>query len=285
MRKLSQYDVAKLVGCNQSYICHIETGRRPVSLEMAKKLEIALQAKGGSYRKAEFRRGRPPCSEATKVALRHLTRAQGASPRRLLNLGTPCHPRPDRQYGLDNPFWPIANFLGEKAQSEVVQLEKLRPKQNHFWRQMNSLTYQSWTEKRFQVRVGLTGADLVGLSARRLGAVLPAACGRTGRDASQQAYPSFILQHEDLSIAIIPQRCVGTGQTYRWADNLVVAARNGRKVTGVIETDGAEFHSNAAKEKRRDEELGVPVLHIDAADVGNPDLMERIFTWLRGLFP
>ncbi|CAN0443336.1 unnamed protein product, partial [Phaeothamnion confervicola] len=45
LRKLSQRDVASLVGCNQSYICHIETGRRPVSLAMAKKLEVVLGAK------------------------------------------------------------------------------------------------------------------------------------------------------------------------------------------------------------------------------------------------
>lgn len=167
----------------------------------------------------------------------------------------------------------------------MLESENLRKNHNHFWRQLNSITYQSWTEKRFQVRVGLTGAELLGLSSRRIGAVLPTACGMTGRDATKKAYPTFVLQHEDLSIAIIPQRCVGTSQTYRWADSLVVAARNGHRVTGIIETDGAEFHADKNKERRRDEELGVPVLHIDAGEVGDANLMERVFAWLRTLLP
>lgn len=283
--KISQHKLARLVGCNQSYLCHIETGRRPVSLSMAKKLEVVLRAKNGSYRRTEFRRGRPPCSDPTRAALRAISEAHGVKPRSLLSHGVPRYPRPDRRFSLENPLWPIAPSLGAQSQIEVKSLEKMRFAENHFWRQFNSLSYQSWTEKRFQVTVGLTGAELLGVSSRRLGPLLPTANGKTGLDASRQAYPTFVLQQGDLSIAIIPQRCVGTSATYRWADSLVVAARGGRKVTAIIETDGADYHKDRMRDERRDNELDVPVLHIDAGEVGQPGLMERVFAWLRGLLP
>lgn len=283
LRKLFRRDLANLIGCSQAYICQVETGRRTVSLAVAKKLEVALGAKSGAYRKAEFRRGRPPCSPETRSALRAISAARVATPRPLLHHGVPRHPRPDFQSTIGNPLWPIANFLGEESQQEVTRLEKLRPRDEHFWRKINGIGYQSWTEKRFQVRVGLAGAALVGVRPGRLGAVLPTACGQTGLDASRKAYPTFVFQDGDLSVAILPQRCVGTAVTYRWADSLVVAAIHGRKVTAVVETDGAAYHTDRAKDRRRDEELDVPVLRIDAGQVGEPGLIARMVTWLRTL--
>jgi len=42
-----------------------------------------------------------------------------------------------------------------------------------------------------------------------------------------------------MAVAMFPQRCVGTAHGYRWPDILVVAARGGRRVTAVVELDGA----------------------------------------------
>ena len=57
--RLSQRQVARLVGCSQSYLAQVETGRRPISRRMAERLESAFKVKAGTYTRAEFRRGRP----------------------------------------------------------------------------------------------------------------------------------------------------------------------------------------------------------------------------------
>ena len=120
--KLSQRDLAKLIECSQSYICQIETGRRTVSLAVARRLEVALRAQAGAYRKATFRRGRPPGSPEARGVLRAIATALGAAPRSLLNHGTPRYPKPDRHFTIENPLWPIANSLGAESQREVVRL-------------------------------------------------------------------------------------------------------------------------------------------------------------------
>jgi len=148
---------------------------------------------------------------------------------------------------------------------------------------LNGIPYHSWTEKLFQVIVGLTGAELMGVSPGLLGCELPSANGSTGRDSRKRAYPAFVMQHGDMAVAMFPQRCVGTAHGYRWPDTLVVAAQGGRRVTGVVELDGDPFHGNRDAEKRRDQELGGNVLHVDASEVGKPGLMARIFSWLGSL--
>ena len=57
--RLSQRQVARLVGCSQSYLAQVETGRRPISRRVAERLESAFKVKAGTYTRAEFRRGRP----------------------------------------------------------------------------------------------------------------------------------------------------------------------------------------------------------------------------------
>ena len=281
--KLSQRRVAAALGCSQPYLAQVETGRRPVSRKIAEKLESVFRVKPGSYTNVTFRRGRPALSPNARRALREIRRAQGAAPRALPLLGEPPHPRPDRASGLDNPLWPIAIHLGAQAAQEVRNLEKLRPADDPFWRQLQTIHYDSWSEKRLHVKVGLTGAELAGVNPRSLGCILPSADGRTGR-SSRRAYPAFVWRWRDISLALFPQRCVGTALTHRWPDNLLVAARRGRRVTGVIEVDGKPHHLDLKAKQRRDQELAVPVLHLDAAEVGRAGLLDRLQLWVRSLF-
>lgn len=177
----------------------------------------------------------------------------------------------------------MAPHLGHEAHLDVVALEKLHPKEEHFWRKLNSVPFDSWSEKRLQVKVGLSEAELTGVGLGRLKCILPGANGKTGRSSSK-AHTAFVLRSEGLSMAMFPQRCVGTSVCHRWPDSLVVAAMNGKRQTAVIEIDGDSFHRDTAKDARRSRELDVPVLRIAADEVGHPDIVERILSWLRSLF-
>ena len=282
--KLSQRKVAAALGCSQPYVAQVETGRRPVSRRIAEKLESVFRVKPGSYTKVTFRRGRPALGKSARRALREIRRAQGSAPRPFPQLGRPQHPRPDRASGLGNPLWPIAIHLGEKAAREVKSLEQLRPSHDPFWRQLQNIRYDSWSEKRLHVKVGLTGAELAAVNPKKLGCVLPSADGRTGRSSNRRAYPAFVWQWQDISLAMFPQRCVATEHTHLWPDNLLVAARQGRRITGVIEVDGDPYHLDLEAEDRRDSLLGVPVLHLNAAELGQPGLLDKLLLWVRGLF-
>ena len=281
--KLSQRRVAVALGCSQPYLAQVETGRRPVSRRIAEKLESVFSVKPGSYTNVTFRRGRPALSPRARRALRAIRRARGAAPRPLWLLGEPQYPRPDRASGLGDPLWPIPMHLGEQAAEEVRTLQELRPADDPFWRQMQTIPYDSWSEKMLHVRFGLMGAELAAVRPTSLGCVLPSADGRTGR-SSPRAYPAFVWRFQDISLALFPQRCVGTACTHRWPDNLMVAARRGRRVTGVVEVDGEPHHRDLAAQQRRDQELDVPVLHLDAAELGRAGLLDKLRLWVRTLF-
>ena len=228
-RKLSQRQLAAKVGCSQPYLAQVETGVRPISKKIAQKLEVVFGVKRGRYTQAVFRRGRPPRGAEAQQALRQIQQATGKAPRALESSGPPSFPRADRVSGLEDPLWPIGIYLGEEAARLVRQLEALRPGDEGFWRQLNGFHYDSWTEKLFQVGVGLTGAELTGVSPGSLGCELPSADGSTGRDSRKRAYPAFVMKIGDMAVAMFPQRCVGTAHGYRWPDILVVAARGGRR--------------------------------------------------------
>ena len=281
--KLSQRRVAAALGCSQPYLAQVETGRRPVSRKIAEKLESVFRVKAGSYTNVVFRRGRPALSPGARRALREIRRAQGAAPRELPLLGVPQYPRPDCAGGLANPLWPIAIHLGAQAAQEVRELEKLRPADDSLWRQLQTIRYDSWSEKRLHIKVALTGAELTGVSPGSLKCALPSVDGRTGR-SSHRAFPAFIWQWRDLSLALFPQRCIGTALTHRWPDNLLVAACRGRRVTGVVEVDGSSYHQDLEAERRRDQELEVPVLHLDAAELGQARLLDKVMSWVQSLF-
>ncbi len=260
---LSQRQVATQAGCSQSYLAQIETGVRPISLRLAVRLEKLFGMPVGRYQRAKFLRGRPRLTEASRAILQRIRRAGGRRPWQYLPMGKPRYPRPDRISGLT---------------SRVGWLEG---RDEYFWRNFNSIHFDSKAEVRLNLQVAKSGAQLVGVNLSRLGCCLPVMDGASGQNRSGQAFPAYLLEDGDLSIAWSPQRCVRTPAGYRWPDNLLVIACGDKKITGVVEVDGAPFHDNPELEASRDRELGVPVLHLDAADVGRPDILQRIFSWAR----
>ena len=277
--KLSQRRVAAALGCSQPYLAQVETGRRPVSRRIAEGLESVLRVKAGSYTNVVFRRGRPALGKMARRALREIRRAKGAVARPFPLLGPPDHPRADRARGLENPLWPMAIHLGERAAREVVSLEKQRREQDRFWRLANSLRYDSWSEKRLVVQLGLRCQQLLPLSLDGIGSQLRGVDGMSGKDTHGQAYPAFVLRHQDYSIAWFTQRCVRSTSGYRWPDAIVVVAFQGKKRTVVVEIDGPKCHRNVRQGEARDLDLGVPVLHVHPDVLGQPDGLDRILHW------
>ena len=282
--KLSQRRVAGGVGCSQSYLAQVETGKRPISRRFAERLESYLGVRPGSFTEVEFRRGRPAMSERALQALREIRRSRGEAPRQFRNLGKPEFPRKDGSRVLEDPLRDLSWKLGGRAELDVGALEDMRPETDDLWRRLGAIRYDSCSEKWLHVKLALAGAEAAGVSPRYVGCALPCADGRTGRDAGRRAFPAFVWRYEDIALAVFPQRCVVSQMTHRWPDNLVVAARGGRRVTGIVEVDGRSNHQDQKKEKMRDRDLGVPILHLDADDLGRSGLMDRLLSWLRGLF-
>ena len=150
-----------------------------------------------------------------------------------------------------------------------------------FWRNLNSIRFDSRAEKQLVRWLAMSGAQLTGVSWGRLGCSLPVIDGSNGRDAGRKAQPTFLLQDGDLAVAFTPQRCVRAAGGYLWPDLLMIIAREGRRTTAAVEVDGAAWHGDKAAEAFRDADLGVSVLHLDAAEVGGRGTLRRILDWAR----
>ena len=275
---ISRRSLGRSVGCSYAYLYQVETGLRPLSPELAPRVEAALRVRAGSLR-LDTRRGRPPLGPGTRRVLKALRGARGARAGAVAGR-VPAHPRPDWGKRDENPFWPMALHLGERAGQRVRQLEKVRRQDNKFWRLANSLRFDSWSEKALVVEVGLRCLELTGLSPKKVGCSLASACGQTGRDTGGRAYPAFVLEHRGASLAWFSQRCVATDRGFRWPDNLVVVARDGVRRTVVVELDGPRYHADVAAGERRDQELGVPVLHVHPDVLRTEEGVERILDWV-----
>ena len=275
---ISRRELARRVGCSYAYLYQVESGLRPLSPELAPQVEDVLRVRPGSLR-LEVRRGRPPLSAATRRVLKVVRGARGLRPGGVSGR-VPLHPRSDWGRRQENPFWPMAVHLGERAGRRIAQLEKERRGDDKFWRLVNSLRFDSWSEKALVVEVGLRSLELTGLSLARVGCSLASACGRTGRDTAGTAYPAFVLEHQGASLVWFSQRCVATERGFRWPDNVVVVARGGVRRTVVVELDGPTYHQNVAAGERRDQELGVPVLHVHPDVLRRPDGLTAILDWV-----
>jgi len=263
---LTQRRVARQAACSQSYLAQIETGRRPMSYQLAEKLEALLKVGPGTFTGARFLRGRPPLTEQARDILRELRRAHGPDPYLYEPMGRPRFPRGDLQKGHVDVL---------NSEPEVRMLED-RQRGERYWRDINSLRFDSRCEKSVALAVALGGAALSGVSPARLQCRLPRVQGRTGRFRHHKPHPAFLLKRNGLSLAWYVQICVRTPRGYRWPDNLLVAARNGKKKTLVVEMNGPDFHDDPQREERRDRELGVPVLHLKP---GEADL-QKILDWV-----
>ena len=202
-RKLSQREVAHRVGCGQAYIAHIECGRRPCSRPVGEKLEAVLKVRRGLFSSFHFPRGRPRLLDSARRALNEIREAEVLRPEAELPAPgrPPGYPRPDRVAPVENPFWPMAIHLGASAAEEVSRLERRHSRDDRFWRLVNSLRFDSWSEKRLTVRVGLRCEQLVSVSLAALGCELQGVDGVSGRDTHRQNHPTFVLIHQGASIA------------------------------------------------------------------------------------
>lgn len=274
-QNLSQRKLSELAGFQQPYLCQVETGVRTISFGAARKLELALGLQPGKFCKQLESKESRKLWAVTRAALREFGRGirtfvEGEKPR-----FEQCH----QCFSLDNPLWPMGIHLGEEAAEEVGQLELLRRGQTRFWRDFNSLRFDSWSEKRLLVRLALLGMQLVGVRLGELGCKLNLVDGKTGN--SPGLHRGFVYQGEQASLIWCPQVTVRAADSVFCVDNLLLVRVKGKTVTVVVEVDGAPYHGDPAKERRRDQLLGVPVLHLDAGRLGEPRLIEQILSWAR----
>lgn len=275
-RRLSQRQLSAQAGFQQPYLAQVETGVRCISMGAAHKLELALKLKPGSLCKILDRKESRRLWKESREALREFGRAI----REFLPAGgRPTHCQPHQRPTLENPLWPMAVHLGEEAGLEVRELERLRSGQSRFWQDFNSFRFDSWSEKRLLVRVALLGMQLVGLRLRELGCSLEVVDGKTG--GAPSLHRGFVHKGQHGSLVWCPQVAVRTCHTVRCLDNLLLIRVGGKTVTAAVEVNGLQFHSDCSKELRRDQELGIPILHLDAARLGEPRLVERILSWAR----
>lgn len=282
-RRISQRALAISVGCSQPYLVQIETGKRPVSQRIAQKLEVALGVSKGRFTKAVFVRGRPPLTQESRRILAQLRGAQGLPSSKHDYKNAPEFPRSSQKWKPENPFWPMALHLGEAAGLEVRQLEQQRRADERYWRLLNSILFESWSEKRFLVLVALLAGQMTGLRFVEVGGSLQLVDGVSGQEQPQRCHPAFLLRRGKAAIAWFPQCCVRTRWGYRWPDHVLVIARGGRRITAVVEVDGARYHDDAKVRDARDRELGVPVFHLAANRVGEQSLLERVLEWAESL--
>lgn len=275
---ISQHQAAREAGCSQPYLCQVEHGIRALSRRIGERLEKLLRVKSGRLSGQRVRVGRPALPDRTRWAKRKLVEPNsGATPPRVR---ASRFARPKTSLPQDNPLWPISIHLGQEAGQEVDRLESARAEDELYWRRFNSLIFNSWSEKRFLVNLALAGADLLPL---RPACSLRVTDSSTGEADGHSPRPAFVLTRGETAMAFFPQLPVWTGKQYRHPDLTAVIARGQRRVAAVVEINGRPFHDDAQKERLRDQELGVFVYHLDAADVGKPGVIEEILAWCEGL--
>lgn len=274
---MSQRQLAAAAGFQQPYLAQVETGVRPISLKAAQRVEVALELKAGRLCKPLRTKESRRLWAETRAALREFGR--GIRQFLMGEFRKPTIKQPHQFVTMENPLWPMGVHLGEEAAEEVRQLELLRKNQPRFWQQFNSFRFDSWSEKRLLVRVALYGMQLVGVRLKQLGCSLEVVDGVTGGEPG--LHRAFVYKGEQASLVWCPQVAVRTAHTVLCVDNLLLIRVKDKTVTAVVEVEGASFHDDLEKEARRDRLLGVPVLHLDAARLGEPRLVERILSWAR----
>lgn len=264
----TQRDLAAAVGCSQPYIAQLETDRRPISLKYAELIEKELKLEAGALTRQPVR-GRPPMNQVAREALAEIRKAENTPKVEYTQLPPPKYPRVDTAKPRDNAFEQVSDDQFLQA------LEEELPHDEHSWKRANMVRFDSNPERFFLLRIFWMSAMVVCASFGSLGCSLRSANGLTGKNTDHLAYPTFLLWYEGIAVAVMPQRCVRTAYGYRWPDLTLVLAKNGRKVTIVIEVDGPS-HKNRYIERQRDLELGVPVYHVTTDCVELPGLLETI---------
>jgi hypothetical protein len=219
------------------------------------------------------------------VALRSILNAVSVKSQREAPVVGPAVPNPHRWSGwrgtVEDPLWPVALHLGAEARHEVELLEARRAGDDAFWRLLNGLPYDSWTEKRMAVKLGLAHGELVRVAPRRLGACARVVDARTGHDNRHRPLPAMVVGCQGISAALWFQ-CPVRGATTTWKlDALVVVAVGGQRLTVNVEADGPDHE--AWRDWRREQDLGLPTLRYTAAVVNARGFVRRLFSDLRRL--
>lgn len=277
---LTQRQAAKAVGCSQPYICQVERGQKALSAKFAEALEAILELEPGRLSGQRIPRGRPVLCEPTRLARRQLLDVTSRMPASRVRRSRyrPANPPP----GYLDPLSPLRVYLGPQAADEVRQLEVKQAGQL-YWRRFNSMRFDSLPEKRFLVRCALEGLSLLKLRPAQVGCSLRVTNPKSGKCAAYHPSSALVSSRGDTVIAAFPQLSVWTGLRYRRPDLTVVITRGQRRVTAALEVDGRLYHSDPRKERQRDLELGVPVYHLEADQVGDPEALERFYEWCERL--
>jgi len=278
-KKLSQRGMAYHIGCSQSYIAQVERAHRPPSWQLAQRYEEVFELEPGTYTNNRFLRGRPALTAQSKAVQKDLREAVPMEPAFDYDPRKPRYPLKDVTYGLDNAFGAMKS--GDPPGDDLARLMMMRPEDGRFWRQANLVRYDSFSEKRFAVKVALTGGQLTGVGYEQSGCTFQMVSGKSGRPYKRRAPAAFLLKVDDVSMALYPQRCVRTEPGHRWPDYIIVAAYQGRRRTMALEVNGPIWHQDQRRERKRDRELGVPVYHLCASQIENPETLKRIFSWVR----
>lgn len=280
---LSQAEAARRARVSPSYLCQVETGVRHASLRLAQALEGVYGLRSGHLvKRYKFPgRGRKRFDPGVAAALRDLFKAVSLDAPARLPSPVPVPPRPwkDCRGTLDNPLWPIALHLGREAQEEVELLE-CRQKNDHYWRLFNSLPFDSWTEKRFMVKLGLAGGSLVRIAPARLGVAVNVVDAH-GVNTRQRPQVAMLVRHQGVAVALWPQRPVHASTLWK-LDALAVVAWQGKRMTINIEIDNPATH-NRERDRYRDWDVGVPTLRYEADMVNAGGFLKRFFADIRQL--
>ncbi|MBN9415044.1 MAG: helix-turn-helix transcriptional regulator [Candidatus Eremiobacteraeota bacterium] len=273
--ELTQKLLAHDVGCSQPYLSQVERGRRPLSEKMALRLEERLEIPG-LLTTAPFLKGRPRLTDCSKKTTRILS--SGAEPL----VATPPFDRPPifhqlhQKWGVEDRLAGMGRFFGEDADRLVEKLEEKKGPDQRYWRNLNSLRYDSWPERWFTAAFALLGAQLTGIRPAKLGCSLTIVNGKTGEEF-KGCHRGFLFEYKGVSIAWVPQVAIRTEKMYRCPDNVLMISRGGRTVTAAVEYYGP--HHTLSRMIDRGLEMGIPVNYMAVDFVGMERAIFDILDW------
>lgn len=270
---LSQAEAARQAGVTPAWLCQVETGVRPPSRLLAETLEQVYGTRRGHFVKmygfpSKGRRHMDSDTAAALAAIRGSVSLDRSVPRR----GRPVkikHGWKDWRGTLDDALSSATIALDRDLRQDLEMLESVQNK-DEFWKLMNGMQFDSATEKRFLVKLGLAGAEFVRVAPSRFG-VSAWLVDVRGEDVRRTAQPAMVLEEKGLAVAVWPQRAVHASRLWK-LDALVVAAWKGRRLTIDLEFGDDDSEQDA----RRQQELGLPVLRYEVDAVKAKGFVARL---------
>lgn len=273
----TQRGVAQGVGCSQPYLSQVERGRRPLSEKIALRLEEFLESPG-LFTTAPFLKGRPPLTDISREARRILIQGAEAPTELPPDLGRkPRHIQVHQKWGVEDRLSGLTTVFKEETGDMLEKLEKAKGPDQRYWRNLNSLRFDSWCERWFVLALALLGAQLTGVRLAFMGCSLAVVNGKSGKEF-KGCHRGFFLQYQGVSIAWVPQVAVRTRAMYRCPDNLLMISKGCKTVTAVVEVVGGEYHTLEELVDRA-YELDVPFYALDAGWVGDTGVIGDILEW------